>query len=104
MHPSPLRWRNRLNLLEIFETPTIKEASKTEKLKEKFRPARMRTRAFIDSFSLRTELGSFRPLYLLKEHPTRKKQERKMSFLGRPRPPAKFRPRPPHPGTNIRQG
>src|SRR5229473_1949824 len=76
MHLSPLRWRNRLNLLEIFETPTIKEASKTEKLKEKFRPARMRTRAFIDSFSLRTDLGSFGPLYLLKEHPKRKNGEK----------------------------
>jgi hypothetical protein len=52
-----LRWKEQLKLFEIVEPSTIKEASKTEKVRHKFRPTRMRTRTFIVSFSLRANLG-----------------------------------------------
>jgi len=53
-----------LQLFENIEPPTSKEASKTEKLKNKFRPVWMRTKTFIVSF-LFNPIWDCRPLYLL---------------------------------------
>ncbi len=54
-----------MKLFEVASPSTIKEASKMEKVRNKFRPARMRTSTLIVSFSLRANLGTIGPLYLL---------------------------------------